>query len=309
LFGRFFSVTEVLQVVTEEWGIGVSRMTMNRFAQAYAEEIREKQEWYKKNYSDVRLGYKRSRLDELSWMYTSAKIKYNGGNRSNDTGRLMVSILQQIKAEVEGDIDIRVSGSIDMNIEHTLSVHVRHELMKSLNINSLIISRVALKLGLNPIILMNRLQSSYYKKFTTLNGDVPENPDTMELPSKLPYDFKQIQDAQVVIDTNEAKEAAKLKKEQEEQNELGKEGGFKDRLLRMLQEKNEEMAVAKRRVNVLAMGREAREADGEQEGELKRLDKMNKKKGWVRGKKRKKKLTKEERIAQDIKKANSKKDL
>ena len=302
LFGRMFSTNEVLQIVIEDWGMECSKMTLDRFAQTYSEEIREKQEWYKQNYSDVRLGHKRSRLDELTWMYTSAKIKYKDGGKSNDTGRLLLSVLQQIKSEVEGDIVI--SGTIDMNIEHTMSVHVRHELMKSMNINSLILSRVALKLGINPVLLINKLQKSYYAKFTTLNGEIPQNTDDMPLPSKEPYDFKQIEDAQVIIDRDEAAEVRAVEKEQEEQRELLEGQDLKGRLKNMLNQHTHQLAVAKRKVNVLEMGKKPKE-----EGtELERLNKKNiKNRGWQRGVPRKKKKTTEEDILQDIIKINKKK--
>jgi len=42
LFGRFFSVTEVLDTVVNDWGMSCSRMTLNRFAQSYNDEIEEK---------------------------------------------------------------------------------------------------------------------------------------------------------------------------------------------------------------------------------------------------------------------------
>lgn len=264
LFGRFFSVTEVLDVVVNDWGMTCSRMTLNRFAQTHNDEIEEKKEWYKRNYSDVRLGYKRSRLDELTQLYNTMKSKFKDG-KGETTAKTLLDILKQVKAEVEGDLDIRVSGSLDMNIEHTINVHIRHQLMKSFNLTSLIISRVAIRLGLNPIIIMNQLQRSYYSKFTTLNGN--ENPEPVEhmtLPSVDAYDFKQIEEAQVVYEERDKTEMREVMRDEEDLKRAAMNTDFKKNLLEMLGEKVGELEVEKKHIKIISSNIQARQLDHEE---------------------------------------------
>lgn len=187
LFGRYFSTTEVLEIVVKDWGIPVSRVTLERFLNEHNEIIREKRELFKQSYSDVRLGYKRSRLDELSWIYKKLKNKYIE-NESREELRLMLQTIKQIKEEVEVEtLNLNISGNV--SVDHMVNIHVKNELNVVNNISLLVINKIANKQQIDPNVLIHRMNTSFYKKY--INGE-NVNVDSTKLPSVEEYDFERI---------------------------------------------------------------------------------------------------------------------
>lgn len=194
LFGRMYSIQEVHQTCLEDWGLEVTMSGLEQFRKSNLEKITEMQTEYTKNFTNVRLGYKRSRLDEYSWMYQETKDAYMK-SKSRDDKKFMKDLLESIKREVEGDL-IRVEGDIQMNIEATLNVHITREVMRRLPIHEIIITRLAAKTGINPLMMLYRLQKSYYAKFTGYSPLAPgETQDdlTTEYPSAFVYDLDKLQ--------------------------------------------------------------------------------------------------------------------
>ena len=194
LFGRMHSIDEVHKICLEDWGLEVTISGLEQFRKANLEKITELQTEYTKNFTNVRLGYKRSRLDEYSWMYQETKEAYLK-SKSREDKKFMKDLLESIKREVEGDL-IRVEGDIQMNIEATLNVHITREVMRRLPIHEIIITRLAAKTGINPLMMLYRLQKSYYAKFT---GYAPLAPGesheelVTEYPSAFVYDLDKLQ--------------------------------------------------------------------------------------------------------------------
>lgn len=194
LFGRMYSIQEVHKVCLEDWGLEVTMSGLEQFRKTNLEKITELQTEYTKNFTNVRLGYKRSRLDEYSWLYQETKEQYMN-SKSREDKKFMKDLLESIKREVEGDL-IRVEGDIQMNIEHTLNVHINREVMRRLPIHEIIITRLAAKTGINPLMMLYRLQKSYYAKFTgyapLAPGETQDNLTT-EYPSAFVYDLDKLQ--------------------------------------------------------------------------------------------------------------------
>ena len=59
-------------------------------------KIKELQENFKKDYSDIRLGYKGSRLEELQYIYNNRKSIYSKSNSREDEKELM-TLIESIK--------------------------------------------------------------------------------------------------------------------------------------------------------------------------------------------------------------------
>jgi len=211
-FGRFFNIVEVHKIVVEEWGYPVSKDLISRFRKRNLEQIKERQEEYKRDYSDIRLGYKKSRLEELEWIYKIRKDKYGIGSTVGDE-KMLLQILKQIKDEVEVDV-LRIEGDINHKIETTINIHVQEDLFKSMTINDIIIGRVAAKQGLNAAYLVERLHNSFYNKFSGFgNNERSMKEEDIAYPSSLVYDWKSIEKMH-----KEDKE--KIKKEKYDQIEI-----------------------------------------------------------------------------------------
>ena len=187
-FGRYYNVNEVHKVVVMEWGMDVTYDVVKQFRDRHLDLIKQEQEKFTRDYSDIRLGHKRSRLDELQYLYNHRKSKYELSNSKEDY-KLLLQTIEQIRKEVEGD-KLVIDGNIQMNVEHTVNSHIQNEVMKTVAINDIIIGRLAAKIGVDSRVLTDRLHKSYYAKFTGFNtaseGDLDDEPI---YPSKFVYNF------------------------------------------------------------------------------------------------------------------------
>ena len=193
LFGRYHSITEVHKIVTMDWGLDCNINILKHFREANIEKIVELQEAYKRDYSDIRLGHKRSRLDELSYLYNDRKQRYTFGGGREDY-MLLLRTIEQIRKEVEGDT-IRIDGQLNIDIQATLNFHVFQEMLCDLSIIDMIVSKICAKNNYNPQYLMTKLRSSMYAKLTGFQKVEPTDAPQQEFvyPSQLIYDFGRIE--------------------------------------------------------------------------------------------------------------------
>jgi hypothetical protein len=219
LFGRMFSTREVHEIVVKQFQITCSHQAIINFREKNISEINAKIEQHQRSYSDIRLGHKRSRLEELIWIYGSRKRLYEVTKKGDDH-RLLLMTLEQIRKEIEGD-SLRIDGTLTHNVEVTVQQHIHNELFVNFPLKEIIMARVAAKLKLDPTQLISQLNRSYYNNFITGTTDeIPAYPSTQT------YDFdkirrihkqqeqlKQIEDANVikVITPEKAATATSLK--------------------------------------------------------------------------------------------------
>lgn len=190
-YGRMFTTDELLKVVVQDWKLPITKSALSSFRKANALEIEKKIEQFKSSYSDIRLGVKRSRLEELVWMYGRAKDKYIASMNREDY-KLMLQTLEAIRKEAEGD-KLTIDGKIDVNHELDISKHVREEVFKTMNIKEIILGRVAARMNVNPIRLINSLNNSYYAKFSNVVQEMAEDIKYEPIyPSSQNYDFDKI---------------------------------------------------------------------------------------------------------------------
>lgn len=250
LFGKFHSVSEVHKIVNQDWGIDISVNAVKDFRGKHIEQIKERQESYKQDFSNVRLGHKRSRLDEFSWLYDNTKERFERTRDRNDM-KFMKDLLESIKKEVDGNV-VTIQGDIKATIEHTLDVHINQEILPQLSINEIIISRVAGRLGVNPLFLLWKLSNSMYSQFTGINpadGFDPyeENPI---YPSSMVYDLaklksqnkeREVEDAEILEEVNSEKEMTDEQKTEAEK--------IKDALRKRLREVQQEKEASEKRID------------------------------------------------------------
>ena len=188
LLGRYFSYGEAAKVLQEDHGVEASVGMVERFSKKNIEEVKRRQEQFSATYTDVRLFVKRSRLEELLWLYNNRKDKYSStGNREDY--KLLLQTLEQIRKESEGDI-VNVIGNLNVNVEHDIKNHLRQEAMKGMSVKEIILARVAAKQGLDVSKLIQSLNNSYYRRFD--NAETVEFEET-RYPSTEAYDFGAIE--------------------------------------------------------------------------------------------------------------------
>lgn len=251
LFGRYYSVTEVNEIIVKDWGIPVSRGTIEKFLEEHGETIKDKRETYKQSYSDVRLGHKRSRLDEMTWIYKTLKKKY-AETESREDLRLMLGVIKQIKEEVEIEtsaLNINLSGGY--SIEQTITTHVKKELHINHNLGIIIMSKIAQKEGVDPNQILYRMNNSFYNKFLNAADGSYSPIDAKHLPSASDYDFDAISRVQKEKDKEMKIYLDQQKKELDDETLLP-EGALdlKEALLRTMKEKFKSIDDFRNRLNL-----------------------------------------------------------
>ncbi len=192
LFGRYYSETEVHEALIVKFGIEVNMNSIKNFRRNHAEDIKRRQEAFSQEFSDIRLGYKRSRLEELAYIYRTRKTQYKNGYNRED-GKELRMLLEQLRKEVEGDkqsIDINVRNNAEAKIE----MHIYNQLMEDISVKCLIVARVAGRMKVNPLILMERLTSGFYAKYTGFAEPDRDKEEVARIyPSSLIYDFNKLE--------------------------------------------------------------------------------------------------------------------
>lgn len=255
LFGRMFSVQEVHQVCLEEWKIPVGIQQVAEFRSAHSAMIEEKIKNHQASFSDIRLGHKRSRLEEYCWIYNESKTKYQKIANREDL-KVMVTVLDKIKDETEGSqVNVNVSGEV--NVQLTVDQHAQKEIMAGLGLRQIIIGRVASKMGAEPAILVNRLTTSYYSKFAVMDQEVEEIPyEEVKYPTKEPYDFDRIKAQNDAIVGRTAEELKQIKLSMYQNAEAPKALGVKQALLEMVKGDKDKVTAVKSNADALELNRE-----------------------------------------------------
>lgn len=192
LFGRMFTIDEVFVMCVEDWGLPANKKMLSEFRNHYADIISDKINHHKRSFADLRLGIKKSRLEEFCWIYAELKKDYKK-SRQVKMVEQMRGVLQDIRKEIEGD-KIIIEGNLDINIEASVNDHLQNEVLKNLSIRDLIIGRVAARVGSNPALLVYYLTKSYYARFSGTTGPIEDAAyETIQYPNDSGYDFAEIE--------------------------------------------------------------------------------------------------------------------
>lgn len=190
LLGRLYTVPEVIKIMAEENDIPVDEDEIREVLRKNITIIEKKRDEFRAKVTDVRLYNKRSRLEELSWMYSKMKSRYIA-LQTSDAYNNMLRTLEQIRKEAEGDV-LNINASLDVNIEATIQEQIYKETLKTINIKEIILGRVAARMNYDTKLLVQGLHNSYYAKHISISGAF--DPDaTLEYPSAQPYDFDKIE--------------------------------------------------------------------------------------------------------------------
>jgi len=255
LYGRMFSVQEVHKIVVEEWQIPIAIEHLIKFRADNNELIAVKIENHRSTFSDIRLGVKRSRLEEYCWIYTEAKSKYiNMGSREDL--KLMANILAAIKDEVEvAQLNVNHSGTVE--VEVTVNQHIQKEIMNGLGLRQLIVGRVASRMNVSPSYIITRLSQSYYAKFaTTADETIDVSYEDVKYPTKEHYDFDQIKK----LNAEQVGEVAKIVEVERSKairhSEPIKEAGVKEAMLSSIREQKSKVIAVRSMADAAELNRE-----------------------------------------------------
>lgn len=243
LFGRMFTLKEVHEVCLTQWKLNVKVQALQDFRRDNQVEINKLIEEHQRTYSDIRLGHKRSRLEELTWLYHERKRIYETTKKADDH-RLLLATLAQIKNEAEGDV-IRIDGNVDININQSIESHIHNNLMKTIGIKEIIMGRVAAKTNIPVMRIVEALNHGHYRKI--IEAEDIEHEVMPPYPSTENYDFDRIR----LIQEQKQQVKSIQAKTDSVKNEDAIETGntLRALLLKKLGEKNGDVNYAKNSMN------------------------------------------------------------
>ena len=194
LSGRFYKPEEIHRVLCEDFEI--TSVTVNQIKNVVKDnlnKIKSLQEEYQKDYSDVRLAYKRSRLEELQQMYNNRKSQYNK-NYNREDEKALLGLLESIKKEIQGDLV--VNANVNLQIEEKSNFFIEQEMLKSLNISMFVLARICGRMNVNPNLVLSRLAHSRYAQFSGYSEKGLSSTaitDSIDYASNIVYNWQQIE--------------------------------------------------------------------------------------------------------------------
>jgi len=200
MFGRLFTADEIKTIAIRDWQIPCTIKSLVWFREEHIQEIVERVEAFRKDFSDIRLTEKRGRIEEYVDMYKRAKRTYDE-NGSRVWGEFAAKLLAHIEKEVEGDV-LRIDANI--KIEHHVTMQVQQEILKKSNLSQIILSRVASRMQINPIQMIADMNTNIYAQFNPMinshsEEELGELYQDLEYPSITPYDFHFVEQNQATI--------------------------------------------------------------------------------------------------------------
>jgi len=271
MFGRLFTADEIKTIAIRDWQIPCTIKSLVWFREEHIQEIVERVEAFRKDFSDIRLTEKRGRIEEYVDMYKRAKRTYDE-NGSRVWGEFAAKLLAHIEKEVEGDV-LRIDANI--KIEHHVTMQIQQEILKKSNLSQIILSRVASRMQINPIQMIADMNSNIYAQFNPMinshtDEELGELYADLEYPSITPYDFHLVEQNQATISEerkNNTEEANSIKdKARETEKSHGTRAQLLSALGKMEKDNNERGAS----VDLLVQQKGVDDALAKEEAELKK---------------------------------------
>lgn len=235
-FGRLYSEEEIQKKLVDK-GLPVSITAIRRFKSKYKADIERLQHEYEMDWRAVPITRKRSRLDQLSYIYNQVKQSFDSANGSSQLpySKEMRAVLEQVRKEVEGDnIKLTVDGRIDVNT--TIEINkTTEQLYSQINFMSLLIGRVSARFKVDPAVLHHQLMNSWYSEYTGVKRNDKFKELTPEYPSSIVYNWDVIKEKH----ENKEKFYEKMSKNGDIQDveEIKKNGEGKEMLRELMKKK------------------------------------------------------------------------
>lgn len=189
LFGKFYTVTDVHNVLSKEYRIKVPEDELRKFYVEHRDLITKRRAEYVLNSKEFRIATETGRLEVLNRLLVEFEIKNKAAGGSNlEISNMILRIVEQARKEVKGnELKMTVDGRIDVSATVHAESNVM-DVMKHLSINALVIGLTAAKAGLNPAVLIGQLANSWYSQFNGFNGNIMEGKE-VRLPSALIHSY------------------------------------------------------------------------------------------------------------------------
>lgn len=245
LFGRMYPLKEIHRICVKNLKIIISKETLMEIEKENLSLISDLHARYKDgDVSDLRLSSKRGRLEEIEDLFYSIKSSFESTGSKSDA-RMMKELIESARKEEGDKISVKVQGELNMSVKHEIS-NVSNEIFKYLNINQIIISRVAARMGVNPLQMITDMQQTAYARFNGMLNVQGEEKDEeyaeMIYPTAMPYDFGNIEKAQKMLVAKRQEKIEEIEEAKVIIERVGAEKGTKKSLLEKIKKLKEDNA-------------------------------------------------------------------
>lgn len=178
LFGEMNGVDDVQKILKEEKKIKLTQKELQAIFAKKKAEIESKRAVFLASSNQYKVATEAGRLQIINTIIIDLQHRYQKYLAEEKEEKALIfereirNMLEQARKEVKGnELKLTVDGKIDI----VATLHGQENVsrvFRTLPINSIIIGLVAAKSGLDPIVLVHQLATSYYKGFNGFNKTI-----------------------------------------------------------------------------------------------------------------------------------------
>ena len=195
LAGEFRTIEEIVDIIDRQYGYPSGLWEVKRVIRENQIVVDQKRADYVLRNKDFRLATETGRLEELNYLFSVIKDKFDKGNQKIEYSKELRAILEAVRKEVKGDeIKLTLDGKIDIHASIQANQNVM-DMARKMPIHLIVVALVAAKANVEPTQIMSALASSFYSRFNGFNGATDDKKDMNVLyPSSIikQYDWGQI---------------------------------------------------------------------------------------------------------------------
>lgn len=217
------SIKKEIYKLTREL-IHVTTLRSYRDKYKKTEHYYEAMEEYVGGIDSMRLYSKVGRIEELTTLYEDVKTRYEVSPTRENQNQLLKILDQARRESTTPQIysfqmtqnNMNINGQVTFNL---LNREVEKDVFKKLPIQEIILGRIAAKTGTDPIILMEKLHSSYYAVQSGIQG-LDQIDNDIKYPSEFMYDIEDMASKQKLIKSKENQRKEEVKKQRESDEKI-----------------------------------------------------------------------------------------
>jgi len=185
----------IRQKIYEEEKVLLPGRQLNQYLSKWYDkkEFKDARKEYMSQITRVRLYSKRARLEEIQRLYSDAFSRYEV-SKNRTTMSDLIKLLNQARLEEDGHIKNQITINNTQNIQNNmvsvLGKEAERFIMKTLPLREIIVSRVCLKAGYDPMKFMERLHNNFYSAASGMRG-MEQIHEKVIYPSQLSMDLSE----------------------------------------------------------------------------------------------------------------------
>ena len=167
--GEFASIKQIHTELVKRMGYNITLPTIRSFVTEHKAEIDKLRDDFRTELLNSSITVDSGRLKFWEEAYAYYYEKWKVSNKMVDFNAC-AKIINEVRAEVKGDIVVKIDGKIDIN--HTVEANKSlNQKLGELNINLIVVGLAAQKVNMNPLTLFTQLASSYYDEWNGISRE------------------------------------------------------------------------------------------------------------------------------------------